>query len=1017
MAAQPTPVLGIDFGTSNTAGAWVDDRGRVRVIAVKEKVYLLPSVAWYSPKGHVLVGHPARQQMIDDPKNTVFGMKRFLGRKFTSPFVHRYKDRFAYELVEAPDGGVAVKVAGTTKPLEDVAVDIIKRLLELAAVSLGGPVKEVVITVPAHFGYSQRASIRRAASRAGARVKAMVNEPTAAAMYYARKKGNDGTVLVFDLGGGTFDATLMAIVGGVVKVLASGGDAFLGGADFDAKIVDLLVQRFQEQHGIDLKQNTVAIQRVFVTAEQAKIELSKADETRVRVPCVAVQDERFIDLEDKVTRKELEDLTAPLIEKCLGICEDILKRAKLQAIEVDEIVFVGGQTQMPAIQRRLAEIFMANPAKHIHPDLGVVVGAALLAKGDHSLIDVNSMAFGAMLPGGVTKELVPANTPVPAVKKLQLDARPAPGQPLVFGIYEAVDSTSLDRDHLGTVRVEADWLAENPGDLIVEAWMNTDLDLTLFLQASEGGKIPLTIAKPNAGKPAPAKPKEPEKPAVAAATSAPVPETTSSLQKAPAPREVTMIAKTAQQPGPRLADAPDDRARTFSHPGFRSVAVPPTDATQPVKPVAASTGVGTPVPGSESVVGHKSTGAGTPTTQDDGQAPAPGTVVGGYMLLDVIGRGGMGRVYMAEHTKLGRRVALKMLRKRYTGDRLALERFFSEARAVNQIRHENIIEVTDFFTTDDGHTCYIMELLEGRSLADVVQEGRPRTERVVKIAHQVASAMVAVHDAQIIHRDLKPENIFLTTKGGKEDFVKLLDFGVAKLTDQEGNSLHKTGVGAAVGTLEYMSPEQLVGRNLDSRSDVFGLGVVMYEMMTGQLPFSPPTDKAMLFTQLTSEPPRPSTAVPDLRIPSDLEDLIMQCLEKDPDKRPQTMREVKGRLELIAESLREKKPQQDAFEALDFAQDPIPSTIGYNPRVAEIQLQSKQAQSQPPSSPAAPGPGAPTADPFAAVAKSSPQNPLAPHPTTHRFDRKKKESSSVLLAAGIFAACLIIAAVLYVVLS
>ena len=411
-----------------------------------------------------------------------------------------------------------------------------------------------------------------------------------------------------------------------------------------------------------------------------------------------------------------------------------------------------------------------------------------------------------------------------------------------------------------------------------------------------------------------------------------------------------------------------------------------------------------------------------------------GDRLGKWMIFKELGRGGMGRVYLAEHTKLGRRVALKMLRKRYTHDRLALERFFSEARAVNQIRHENIIEVTDFFTTDDGHTCYIMELLEGKALSDLLNEGVPSAERVVRIAHQVASAMVAVHDAQIIHRDLKPENVFLTTKGGKADFVKLLDFGVAKLTDQEGTSLHQTGVGAAVGTLEYMSPEQLVGRNLDSRSDIFALGVVMYEMTTGRLPFSPPTDKAMLFTQLTSEPPRPSALGLEVAIPEDLEDLLMQCLEKDPDKRPQTMREVKGRLELIAEGLREPK-QTDAFATMDFAQDVIPSTIGYNPRVAEIQMQAQQQQ--PPSSPASPGPGtprtaqpdvtkplgaAPGPDPFAAVQQtattpSGTRIPAAKRAeNTQRFERKNKDSSTVLLAAGIFAACLVVAALLFVLL-
>jgi molecular chaperone DnaK len=895
------PVLAIDFGTSNSAAAWLDEQGRVHVAAIKENVALLPSVAWYGKTGHVLVGQPARQQLVADPKNTVFGFKRFMGTAWSSPFVHRHKGRFAFDLAEAADGTVGVKVASpngpnAVKPLEDIAVDILKRLVELASISAGMQFNEAIITVPAHFGYAQRMSIRRSAVRAGLNVKGMVNEPTAAAMYYARKKGNDGTVLVFDLGGGTFDATLMAIVSGVVKVLATGGDAFLGGADFDARIVEHMIRSFHDQHGVDLREDMAATQRLLIAAEAAKIELSRSDEARVRVSCVAVKNDRFLDLELRLTRKELEEMTATLVEKCVGACTDLLKKANIEALAVDEIVFVGGMTRMPAIRKRLADIFVANPSKNVHPDLGVVVGAALLTQGDHSLIDVTSMAIGLAMPGGQNRELVPANTPVPSVKRVTIadNERPAAGQPLAFGVYEAVDVTSLERDLLGAVRVPPEWLAQNPGSLAVEAWLGADLDLTLFLHGSSGNKLQLPL---------------------------------SLVRNKTAPKAE----------GKEHVD--DSKSGGGKLPGFRSLTLEPSTGGKRTDPGTskrkdATTGDGT----SEGSIDASAAESGDGTSeqaQDEPNAPQPGENIGGYELLDVIGKGGMGRVYLAEHVKLGRRVALKMLRKRYKKDSTALERFQAEARAVNQIRHENIIEVTDLFETADGRACYIMEVLEGRSLAELLRSvGVPRLERTVRIAFQVASAMVAVHDAHIIHRDLKPENIFLTSRGSREDFVKLLDFGVAKLVDEEGQSIHDTNAGARIGTLDYMPPEQAVGAAVDHRADIYALGVVLYEMTTGKRPFelsAGASDRALLFAQLEKRPPAPSTLVPvsatgaKRTLPAELDQLILDCLAREPEKRPQTMREVRGRLEAVAEKI--------AAPAARAAEAEAPTTSSATPAV------------------------------------------------------------------------------------
>jgi serine/threonine-protein kinase len=282
-----------------------------------------------------------------------------------------------------------------------------------------------------------------------------------------------------------------------------------------------------------------------------------------------------------------------------------------------------------------------------------------------------------------------------------------------------------------------------------------------------------------------------------------------------------------------------------------------------------------------------------------------GTVLGSYRLVKLLAEGGMGRVYLAEHTRLGRKVALKLLRSEYASNAPAIKRFFREARTVNDINHENIIEITDFFEKEGGDNYYIMELLKGRSLTDVLKEqGALPMPRVIDIGVQVCKALKAVHTAGVIHRDLKPDNIFLTERANQKDFVKLLDFGVAKLMDvQDGMPVHKTGVGAILGTPQYMSPEQAGAKPVDNRTDIYSLGVILYEMVTGRVPLNAETYGEMVIKHLTMTPPSP-TELRDLPqgIPGELEDLIMQCLEKNPNKRPQEMSEIIRRLEMVGRS-------------------------------------------------------------------------------------------------------------------
>jgi len=499
------PVLGIDFGTTNTAAAWVDANGTMQIVPVREDANVLPSVVAFKRGAQPLVGHAARELIVDDPANTIHGVKRFLGRRFLSDFVGRNRARYVFKLVEGSDGMTAVEIGGEVIPLEDVAFHILARIVELAHIAAGTQFEECVISVPANYTFRQRQVIRRVAERLLS-VKAMINEPTAAALFFAKGAGVEERVLVYDLGGGTFDATLLKLHEGLVEVLATGGDAFLGGMDFDLRIVESLLERFENDRGVALHNDVVVTQRIQFAAERAKIALSTDEQTNIRVPCVAMQGDSFLDLQSALNRRELETLSAPLVERTIGICEQILARAGMKPADLSETVLVGGMTRMPALRDRLSQVFPVNARRRIDPDVAVAVGAALHGNGAQRLVDVISVPIGVMIPGAAPEEAVRQSTPLPAVRRVKV-GRPPEGRPLNMIFFEAVDMTSIDRDILGNVQVPADWLASNHGDLALEVRMSASFELSIFVHATEGGRLPLELMAPRATpKPAPAAP-------------------------------------------------------------------------------------------------------------------------------------------------------------------------------------------------------------------------------------------------------------------------------------------------------------------------------------------------------------------------------------------------------------------------------------------------------------------------------------------------------------------------------
>ncbi len=501
--APRAPVLGIDFGTTNTSAAFVDAAGKLRLVKATERSYLLPSVVWFHAPGKALVGQSARTQIVEDPKNTVFEAKRFLGRRFNSEFVAKASSRYAFELVEGPDGTCAVKVQGEVTPLRDVAARIFQRVTELAAEANGGTrFAECVLTTPAHASFRHREALRAAAQKAGLAVLAVVNEPTAAALCYANLRNPQQRVLIFDLGGGTLDATLMSVQNRVVSVLATGGDAFLGGSDFDAAIAERFAQRFLDRHGVDLRASRVVLQRLAFAAESAKIALSFRDQSKVRIPCVAQKDGRFIDLEGTLTRVGMEAMVEPLIERCAAACEDLLARARLSPESVDELVLVGGQTRMPAIRQRFAHFTTMASDREVHPELGVAIGAAILgrnlSRGSPGLQDVAPMPISIMVPGGPTVQVIAANTPVPCARSVPLQGLPQWEAPVPLGIFESVDATSIEREIFGTVMVGPEWrVGKSATSLQLE--LGRDFTLKAKLIASDGREASVAIVEARVG--------------------------------------------------------------------------------------------------------------------------------------------------------------------------------------------------------------------------------------------------------------------------------------------------------------------------------------------------------------------------------------------------------------------------------------------------------------------------------------------------------------------------------------
>lgn len=464
LPASPVPVtmpsrvvVGIDLGTTNSCAALVKD-GKPYVVPSREGYNTVPSIVALNARHKLVVGHLARAQLLTNPRSTVYGAKRLVGRSFESDVVQEIRAKFPYEIVPDENGLAAVRLGPETLSLEQISALVLREVKEVAQNHLGEEVNRAVITVPAYYNERQRAAVRQAGALAGFQVERILNEPTAAALAYAFGRNLHQRVLVYDLGGGTFDASVLELNDNVYEVVSTGGDTFLGGVDFDHRVVERLLQAWEERAGSPFAGDRVALSRLVDAAERAKCSLSERTEFPVQLPFLAMKDGRPMSLETTLTREAIVELVEPLVDRTIEVCREVLAAKGLEPKDVDEVLLVGGQSRMPLVHQKVAAFFGRPPSRAVHPDEAVAIGAALLAHSLGSvegvvLIDVLPMSIGIGLPGGRVKTIVERNTPLPARKQYGLATTKDGQTEFELFVYQGESKVAGECEYLGTLKL------------------------------------------------------------------------------------------------------------------------------------------------------------------------------------------------------------------------------------------------------------------------------------------------------------------------------------------------------------------------------------------------------------------------------------------------------------------------------------------------------------------------------------------------------------------------------------
>ncbi len=497
-------IIGIDLGTTNSCGAYVNEEGNVKLVPTPGGGTTIPSIFAIDDKGNELLGFEAKRQWLLNPTKTVYGAKRLMGRNPSGGFVSKMKEYFPYEINSSESGKVVISIGDREMNLVEISSCILNKVRTLAADHLGQPVTQAVVTVPAYFNDRQRQAVKEAGKMVNLEVTRVVNEPTAAAMAYGLRKDVNQTVAIYDLGGGTFDVSVIEIRGKVFEVKATGGDIFLGGIDWDNALIDYVLRDFETKNGVDLSKDPIAMQRIKDLAERTKVDLSSRTEAPFSIPFISMTPEGTpLDINLVISRQLYENLTQPLVDRTIEIAEMVVQDSGLTVQDLDAVLLVGGQTRWPAVQEAVQEFFGQEPSKGVHPDEAVAAGAAIYGHSLQSeatdekmqLLDVIPMRIGIERADGTLQEIFERNAAVPNQKSMNFTTSYDNQAELAMRIYQGDAQTALKNEMLG--EFEFSGIRQGPeGAVNVQVVFDCSVDGILTLSAHDadtGNEMTTTI--------------------------------------------------------------------------------------------------------------------------------------------------------------------------------------------------------------------------------------------------------------------------------------------------------------------------------------------------------------------------------------------------------------------------------------------------------------------------------------------------------------------------------------------